>query len=180
MGSSQLVPLFFLPLSPKLLLLCYDGDAYTLSGKSHGVISLSRDIDVHACNELQFLNASHAIYFQDWNQRAELDRKFSAAASRRKCFHPEISRFVSEGTVESGQLYKRLDRNEEKDADQMIFEMSYSRVLPSSWISPLRFRKMIRGFFDGSAIGYVRLHPRSIDLQSRQIPRSMTSHGPIM
>ena len=162
-GFASTGALFFLPLSPKLLLLCYDGDAYNMSGKSRGVISLSNDRDIHACNELQFLNAAHAIYFQDWAQRSDLNREFDAIASRRKCFRPEISRFVPERTVENGQIYKKLDQNEETESDDMILEMSSSWVLPSSWISPLRFRKKIRHFYNGSAAGYLRLHSLNFD-----------------
>lgn len=166
-GFASTGALFLFPLSPKLLLLCYDGDAYNMRGKSHGAISLFNDKDVHACNELQFQNAAHAIYFQDWEQRSELDQEFNVAASRRKCFHPEISRFVPEGTGENSQLYKKLDQNEETESDDMILEMSSLRVFPSSWISQLRFRKKVRHFYDGSAAGYMRLHSRNVNRRSR-------------
>ena len=109
-GFASTSDLFFLPLYPKLLLLCYDGDAYTLSGKSHGVISLSNVRDVRACNELQFLNAAHAVYFSDWSHRCDLMHEFNTVSSCRKSFCPEFSTFIPEGTVVDGQLYRKLDQ----------------------------------------------------------------------
>ena len=47
--------LLFLPLSPRLLLVCYDGDAYTWVDKHRGFASINKDEDVCACNELQCL-----------------------------------------------------------------------------------------------------------------------------
>ena len=164
-GFGSTGALFFLPLSPRLLLLCYDGDAYILTGKSRGVISLSKERDVRACNELQYLNAAHAIYFSDWQQRNELHQEFNAIHPRRKRFKPDFDRFVPEGSMLEGERYRRLDRGEKSTADRMMLSFSFPQILPSNWILPLRFRRNIRSFYNGSAAGYVRLNTRNVDLE---------------
>ena len=127
-GFGSTGALFFLPLSPKLLLLCYDGDAYNLSGKSRGTISLTKERDVHACNELQYLNAAHAIYLSDWKQRCELVREFAANVSRRKGFRPEFSKYVPDGHMVDSERYRKLDQNEKRDGDNMLFSGSFPRI----------------------------------------------------
>jgi len=164
-GFGSAGALFFMPLSPKLLLLCYDSDTYILSGKKRNSISLSKDRDVRSCNELQYLKAAQAIYFSDWQQRCELDREFNLALPRRKSFKPEIDRFIPDGSTTEDQRYRRLGKDEKGAVGGMLFAFSFPQILPLTWISPLRFRKNIRCYYNGSAAGYVRLHTRQIDTE---------------
>ena len=165
-GFGSTGALFFMPLSPKLLLLCYDGDAYFLKGKSYNSISLSKDKDVRACNELQYLKAADTIYCSDWEQRCELDQEFKKILPLRKEFEPNFDRFVPDGTLLDGQQYRRLEKDEKGATNEMMFTFSFPQIVPPSWVSPLRFRKNIRYFYNGSAAGYVRLNTRYIDLEN--------------
>ncbi len=163
-GFGSAGALFFFPLSPKLLLLCYDADVYILNGKLPNSISISKKRDVRACNELQFLKAVHAIYFSDWKHRCELNGEFNTILPRRKRFEPVFNRYAPDGIKKEGQRYRRLDKDEKVAEDQMLISFSFPQVLPSSWISSLRFRKNTRYFYDGSAAGHVRRHFRRTDL----------------
>lgn len=155
--------LFFFPLSPRLLLLAYDGDVYTLSNKRRGVVSLSREKDVYACNELQYLNASQAIYFSDWDSRNRVQQEITALGSSRPFQQPKFSRFVQDESTPSWERYRELQSDESSDAEKMIISMSLSRIMPKSWVSLLRLRRKMRYFHDGSAAGYLRFHTLNND-----------------
>jgi hypothetical protein len=54
----------FLPISPVLMLLLYDGDVYQLSGQKERKSGLSTE-SVVSLNKFQMLNASSNVYFRD-------------------------------------------------------------------------------------------------------------------
>ena len=136
-GFGSAGALFFFPLSPRLLLLAYDGDVYTLSNKRRGVSPVSRESDVYACNELQYLNASHSIYFQNWTARERIRRELRALDHRRSQRVPLLSRYVAEDSSSLGTRYRELRGDEGPRVDDMIISTSLPHLFPNSWISSL-------------------------------------------
>ena len=124
--------LLFLPLSPRLFLVCYDGDAYAWVDKHGGFASINKDEDVRACNELQYLKAAKNIYFSNWDQKDKIGREFKKVTSRRRGPRLQISK------VGYYTFVSPLHR------------------FPSTWMSKLRFRNKIKCKYNGSAVGYVR------------------------
>lgn len=55
------------PLSPRLAIMFIDKNAYSISGKSKGVLNIKNVRDVDQLNKLQILNATNAIYFDDFS-----------------------------------------------------------------------------------------------------------------
>lgn len=49
--------ILILPLSPKFLLFCYDGDVYNLEGKFGNFVKMDRINDINFLNNLQYLKA---------------------------------------------------------------------------------------------------------------------------
>ena len=166
-GFGSAGALFFFPISPRLVLLAYDGDVYTVSNKRDGVVPVSREADVYACNELQYLNACHSIYFQNWSTRERIRRELTALDDRRRQRVPVLSRFIPEESSAFRTRYRQLERAEKSDADKMLISMSLPHLFPKPWISCLRFRKKPKYFFDGSAAGHVRIHTAQTDLSRR-------------
>ena len=85
-----------------------------------------------------------------------------------KSFDPEFSKYVPEGHMVDSERYRKLDQNEKRDGDNMLFSGSFPRILPSRWISPLRFREKPHYFFDGSASGYVHLNTQKVNLEEQR------------
>ena len=176
-GYGSAGALFFLPLSPRLLLLCYDGDVYSISNKHDGVVPVTRERDVYACNELQYHNAAHSIYFSDWEQRHHIEDELAVLGERRMLRRPMLSRFVRDGVPTTGDRYRRLDPDEKWDSDQMLISVSMTQIIPTVWLSGLRFRKKIRYYYDGSMAGHVRLHTAKTD--GRFLPEHWNVRRPV-
>ena len=87
----------FLPLSPRVLLLLYDGAVYHI-GRPTGSIGLSAG-DVKRLNALQIMNAEHAIYFPEWSDAEDIQRL--AHANLR--FRQSDAMRVNEGPVDGSE-----------------------------------------------------------------------------
>ena len=82
---------FALPLSPRLLLLCYDGSVYIAPDKKAHCIVFTDDRDVYATNLLQYLGARENIYFSDWEQRHQIASEMTSTAVDRRGSRPRFS-----------------------------------------------------------------------------------------
>lgn len=157
-GAGSAGALFFLPISPRLLLVLYDADIYTVIAKQGSFISINSERDVYACNELQYLNADGNIYFSDWNQRGQIERQFKAVAMRGQDNRVRSSKLVEDGQIPGGRFYRQAKDDEDTIDCGALIRMTNLRVFPTTWISKLRFRKnrKIRYVNDGSLPGCVR------------------------
>ena len=143
-GIASTGALFFMPLSPKLLLLCYDAGVYSI--RRFGLyVETKLDRDVEACNELQYLNAHENVYFTDWTRRDQVEAKSAAVKGRRPSFPWHIARFTEDGWVSpSTQRYRPMAAGERMEHDSMMLGMSRVQVLPKAWSSIVRFRRKIK------------------------------------
>lgn len=64
----------FLPLSPKHLLLLYDGTVYKVGDKRSDVTSSILNRDLHTLNMMQVVSADQNLYFSDWDMKHEVRR----------------------------------------------------------------------------------------------------------
>lgn len=71
----------FVPLSPELLLMLYDGWVYKVDDKRSKISHLISNRDVEMLNMLQLVSADENLYFADWN-RADCVRDLVRRASR--------------------------------------------------------------------------------------------------
>lgn len=155
-GTTSSGAMFYFPLSPRLLLLCYDGDVYTVNGKTQFFVSVTKNRDVYSCNELQYLNASQNIYFSRWKQKGQIESEFKAIESRRQGSRHRILKFVEDEPTTDGQRYRRVGKRDAVSDNKMLIGISPVHVFPTVWISKLLFRSRMKFRCDGSLAGYVR------------------------
>ncbi len=156
LGSSGAV--FFLPLSPRLLVICYDCDMYIIPNRRGCYVSTSSLRDVSALNELQYLKAAENIYFSSWNNRQQIETEFHATAPHRPDAWCRISVFVPDGFNQMGERHRLATDEERSTSLERLIQISNLHPEPSRWFSKLRFRNSPRTFSDGSAAGHVRRH----------------------
>jgi Protein of unknown function (DUF4238) len=89
-GWAQAGLLAFLPLSPKLLCLFYDGETYRVGGKTDSIVPIDCLQDVENLNALQWLNALKNVYFAPGNA-ATLLTKAAKIVSRRRSDKASVS-----------------------------------------------------------------------------------------
>ena len=155
-GAGSAGTLFYFPLSPRLLLVCYDGDIYTAKYKNEPFLSFRKKEDVFACNELQYLKSHKNIYFYNWCQKERIEKEFGSVAQRRQDIPVRVLRFVQDGELKEATRYRRIDEDEGAVDDTMLIALSPLHTLPTKWMSQVSFRDKLRYRYDGSAAGYVR------------------------
>lgn len=147
--------MFFMPLTPRLLLLCYDQNVYTVMRNGPFAETKSAQ-DVEACNELQYLNALENVYFGDWTQKADVEARSAELRKRRPPSRTRFTRFEEDGRSSDGmQRYRRMAPGARLEQDSMIIGASPVHVFPEKWLSKVQFRRKIKYVSDGAG-GYRR------------------------
>lgn len=146
----------FLPLTPRLALVFYDGLVYTLPGRGEGFVSLPRVSDVRAVNELQYLAASENIYFSKWEDAGRIGREFDEDAGRRLSIWHAFNAFVPVSRTVDGEILRRATEEERLTARRSMIQSYPIYPEPTRWVSRLKYRDPIRTFSNGSAIGHMR------------------------
>ena len=157
-GAGSAGTLFYFPLSPRLLLVCYDGAVYTAKHKDGLFLSIRKKEDVFACNELQYLKAHRNVYFLDWCQKERIEAEFCSVAHRRRENPIRVLGFVQDSELKEGTRYRRVDEDEGVVDNTMLIALSPLHTIPTKWISQISFRDKLKYKYDGSAAGYVREH----------------------
>ncbi|HYE29191.1 MAG TPA: DUF4238 domain-containing protein [Allosphingosinicella sp.] len=146
--------IFYVPLSPRVAMLLYDGDVYTLPKSDRYWVGIKRDQDVHAFNELIFLKARENVYFLDQGDFST-DR-FQAVADRRIVHWHRGRILVPIGEEEGGRIFAEAD--EPPPEGNYVIATSQQHPRPKTWPSVLGFRRPAIVYGNGSEIGYVRKH----------------------
>ena len=157
-GVGSAGALLYLPLSPRLLLLCYDGDVYTVRKEDRWFLTTRKNKDVSACNEVQYLKAAQNLYFSNWQQKEKIESEFAVASSFRLYKTGIVSKFVEEKSSRRASRYRQVEKSGQPMNTNMLVSLSHLQILPNKWISQLSFRDKPKYRFDGSAAGYVREH----------------------
>jgi hypothetical protein len=155
-GIASSGALFFLPLTPRLLLMCYDGNVYTVPEKRGCYASIISEADAFALNELQYLKAAENIYFSRWDDRNRVEQEFRRVSPQRLQSWCRLTVLVPDGFSERGEHYRRATDEERTTAQRSVLVLSSLHPAPSKWISKLKYRSPIRTYSDGSAMGHVR------------------------
>jgi hypothetical protein len=147
--------LIFLPLSPRLLFLGYDGGVYNVTHDNH-VVDVKSDRDIIAFNQHQFLQCNANVYFQaaesaEVIHQAYLNIESNRPDSRYKIIYAEL-----DGMEKGFERYVPVnpkDRNEHKTA---IVHTQSIHPEPTIWPSQIRFRSKGYVYSNGTAVGYIR------------------------
>lgn len=157
-GIGSAGAMLVLPLSPKLVLFCYDGAVYTVPGKIGEVVYLRKPSDVSAINELQFLNAAYNLYFSGWSERDQiLDELRSHNAARpTKSFTFDV--FVKGRGLAQFTEFRRAESQTELDgAREALMNFSFNHPSATSWPSVISYRSPIREVNTETAAGRMRI-----------------------
>ena len=87
----------FVPISPNICLILYDGSIYKVSGSGAVTRSscVSKD-DVKSLNFIRLVSAGDNIYFSNWNQRQYIGASFEKAKMLRDIETDHICQFVND------------------------------------------------------------------------------------
>ena len=147
--------LFFLPLSPEVLCLGYDGDVYTVP-HNNGWIETRRESDVLAMNEHQFLNCRANIFVRDVSHSEAIHLGFARSESRRPRSRYQIHYAVLDRKEGEYSRYRVVDPKEMQEHQEAIIHSQAVHAIPSSWPCLLSWRPGGFVFTNGTGLGYVR------------------------
>ena len=177
-GIANAGAIFSMPLSPRLSLICYDRQVYTLpNATGTPFVDVAIQTDVTAINGFQYLNANQNIYFKRWDD-ADLVKAGIATMVEIRAQPSSVSTLYVRDDLAAGksvhlrdpgtgeiQKYRHGTAEEEATAEETIVTTSISQREPIFWPSKLKYRSKPRHFFNGTGIGHVRkpewLHSRN-------------------
>lgn len=152
-GKAGLI--FFLPLSPALLCLLYDGDVYSVP-KDRGWVVARKAADIRLLNEHQILNCSANLYFRDWDAQAEVGEQVASAAPRRPKASMEVVTAVLGETTDWGSRYDVVPKDQLKPGQDTLIHVLTNHPIPSGWPSFLSFRHGGKVYGNDTGTGFTR------------------------
>jgi hypothetical protein len=153
-GSSGAI--ISMPLSPRLSLMAYDTNVYTLpNATGNSCLDLTRKADVRALNQMQCLSADKNIYFRSWGDAERIGSDVGELSKIRAAAGAISQTLVRDYSV-SGETYRRGSAEEEANARESLVMTSFRQPEPTDWPSALKFRSKLRTYSNGSAVGHVR------------------------
>jgi hypothetical protein len=147
--------IFFLPLSPEVLCLGYDGDVYTVP-HNNGWVETRRESDALSVNEHQFLNCRANIFVRDVSQAEAVHLGFARSESRRPRSRYQIHYAVLDRKEGEYSRYRVVDPEEAPEHQEAIIHSQMVHAIPSSWPQLLSWRPSGFVFTNGTGLGYVR------------------------
>lgn len=154
-GISSAGAMFFMPITPRWLCAIYDGDVYTTSHNG-SVIDLTREDDVRALNEHQFLNCQSNVYFKNWDTRDEIAAACDLVAARRPASRHEVITAVLDSEDAWGQNFKVVPQEEARKHGKAMIHSKEIYPVPSRWPNFVKLRNTPRIYTNGTGTGFVR------------------------
>lgn len=154
-GAGNSGAIFFLPLSPELLCLLYDGDVYSVSNDGGWVIT-RKPTDVRMLNEHQILNCAANLYFRDWATRDVVAAEVARSAPARPKAPLEAITAVLGETTEWGCRYDIVPKTDIEPGQEALIHVLKNHPRPSGWPSFLSFRSIGKVYGNDTAAGYTR------------------------
>ncbi len=146
---------FFLPLTPTLSAVLFDGDIYSIVHCS-GFVDLTSVGDVWACNELQALHCACNIYFTGNIAETDLKTLFEGVSDRRVMSKFEVFKAALESSDGNVSTYVVRDDVGPDVCDEALIHIKSVRPKVVRWPSFLKFRNPKVGYFNDSQAGYIR------------------------
>ena len=147
--------LFFLPLTPQVVCVAYDGHAYNVS-HTHGCVDVRRESDIAAYNQHQFLNCRANIYFCDWSKRQLVREAFISVATLRPSARHRINYAVFDRVEDGAKVYRSVDKSAIPEHTNAIIHTQVVFARPSIWPSQIAWRHPGATFSNGTGAGFIR------------------------
>jgi len=177
-GLGSAGAMLFLPLTPKLAFMAFDGNVYVLPSRHGNTIAIRRDDEVSALNELQLLHARQNLYYRDATTGETLVTEFRRHAARRPKVWHEFIYFEKVGESDKGDDYERVEAMTLEGERQFISNMRPVHVQPSRWTGLLKYRLRPRFVDTGTGVGCIRPnHPILEHLKAKIVsePQGLSS-----
>jgi hypothetical protein len=145
-----------LPLSPKLLLLGYDPDVYSVFN-TNNVIEIRNDSDAIAFNQHQYLNCVANIYLHDTKYGKLLLDHYSDIESNRLADRFVLRIAQVDHTYNKYSRYTVISPKMRDKTKEAIIHSRSLFPIPKTWPSMIRIQDNGSVYTNGSAAGYVRL-----------------------
>jgi hypothetical protein len=147
--------IFFLPLSPSLFAILYDGAVYTSSHRAHW-IDINRHQDIEALNAHQVLGCWANVYFREWGDRDKIASQVEAAKPRRPTTRQTITQAVLEKSDDWGEYYAVRKPTDIRSGEKVLVHVATNHPTPSTWPSFLRFRTDAHAYSNNTGAGLTR------------------------
>ena len=147
--------LAILPLTPKLLLLGYDGDVYSVPHE-RGIVEIRSDRDAIALNRHQFLQCVANVYLHDVAYEETLIKHYSDIEFARPKTRHIVHYAQFDSRIGDQVRYIVIPPEEIDDTKEAIMHSQVIHPNPGIWPSQIKVRKNGSVYTNGTAMGYVR------------------------
>lgn len=147
--------LFFLPLSPSVLCVCYDGDVYSIPHVG-GWIDAKRENEVFAFNQHQYFNCRSNFYFSRWEDGERLGQEFRSVLPRRPAARHRVNYAVFERFEAGGKVFRQVDRAETALHTNILINTVSVFARPTEWPKVIGRRANGVVYETGTGSGYLR------------------------
>jgi hypothetical protein len=156
-GVSSAGVIFFMPITPRILCVVYDGDVYTTDHHDNW-IELKRAADVLALNDQQYLNCQANIYFTNWETRADIASAYDLCAGLRPERRHEVIVAVLESEDAPGQTFKVVPQDQMRTGEATTGMVHVKEIFskPAAWPGFLRIRNSPTIYTNNTGTGFVR------------------------
>ncbi len=147
--------IFFLPLSPSLCAILYDGAVYSSGHRAHW-IDIDRHQDIEALNAHQILGCWANVYFREWDDRDAIATQVEAAKPGRPATRQTVTQAVLETTSDWGEYYAVKEPTDIRNGEKVLVHVATNHPAPSTWPSFLRFRSNAHAYSNDTGAGLTR------------------------
>jgi hypothetical protein len=154
-GAGSAGVLFFLPLTPQILCVLYDGDVYSIPSQG-GWVRIDRIADIDALNEHQLLRCMSNVYFANWSDLVDLEDFFERALPRRPAARHETVVAILDREDDWGKRYRVVPIDELVRQGEVLVDVREIDPRPRRWPSVISWRSSPRIYSNGTGTGFVR------------------------
>jgi len=147
--------LLFLPLSPELMCLLYDGSVYSVSHKN-GIASVSRKNDVVSFNQHQILNCRANVFLKDIKHEVFVGDSIAECKDNRIIERHRTTLAVFDYLDGEHSRYVVIDPKDTEKHEKAIIHSETMHHHPTSWPNIIKWRHNGVVYTNGTGVGYVR------------------------
>jgi Protein of unknown function (DUF4238) len=173
-GLASAGAMFFLPLTPKLAFMAFDGNVYFPPTSGTNTVVIRNDDDVSPFNELQLLHARQNLYYANAATGEILVSEFRRHAGRRPKTWHEFSYFEKIGESDKGEHFQSVEAMMNLEPGRTFLSaLQTVHVHPSRWTGLLEYRPCPRFVDTGTSTGCIRPdHPMLRARIERRTPKT--------
>lgn len=151
-GVGNAGAILYLPLSPRIALLLYDSNVYSIDKVNRVWVNAVNDNDILKFNCLIFAHAKQNLYMSDLRHFVRAD--YDSAEKLRLTSWSQGRIMKKMGSDESGEYFAEVEDASEKES--YLIGISQRHPLITAWPNLLRFRRNATAFDNQSTTGPMR------------------------